>query len=137
MEKEEAGQIAAEYAAENTVIDLLEGVIPRPVYIQKLAELMNATRTVSCVKGKDANSGTVDFVDVPDYPVQLNTVKTIIGLYGDNAPVKQDVKFPDKNGEPQSIGGLFTDLERATRLVYLLDQASKRKVKNAGRGKKD
>lgn len=50
---------------------------------------------------------------------------------------KQKIEFPDKDGQPQQIGGLFTNMERASRLVYLLDKAAKRNKKNAKRGKKD
>lgn len=38
------------------------------------------------------------------------------------------IEFPDENGKPQKIsGGILTDMERATRLVYLMNQAAKRK----------
>ena len=34
----------------------------------KLKEGLDATRTISAVAGSEANGGTVDFVDVPDFP---------------------------------------------------------------------
>lgn len=40
--------------------------------------------------------------------------------------------FPDENGKPQSITTPFGDTERAARLIYLLEQAKKKK---AGRWK--
>ncbi len=53
----------------------------------------------------------------------------------DMKPVeKKQIEFPDENGKPQKIGGLFNDMERATRLVYLLDQAAKRKKADEERG---
>lgn len=57
---------------------------------------------------------------------KLDAFDLAVSIAGLKAPVKQDVKFPDKDGNPQEIGGMFTDMERAAKLVYLLDQASKR-----------
>lgn len=34
---------------------------------KKLEEGLNATRTISAIKGTSANGGTTDFIDVPDY----------------------------------------------------------------------
>ena len=117
---------AAKHALNETERRLKRAGLTRSYYLKKLKEFCEATKSVSCVSGKDAGSASVDFVDVPDYRIQLDAVKTIIDLYGDKAPAKQDVKFPDKDGNPQNIGGMFTDLERAARLAYLLDQAAKR-----------
>ncbi|MEN6337038.1 MAG: hypothetical protein ABFE01_22505 [Phycisphaerales bacterium] len=50
--------------------------------IDKAKELFDAKKTVSCVGGKDAGAGTVDFVDVPDYRVQLDTMKFIAEVSG-------------------------------------------------------
>lgn len=36
-------------------------------YLTMLKEGLEANRTISTISGKDANSGTVDFVDVPDH----------------------------------------------------------------------
>ena len=76
----------AEYTAKLTAAGLT-----RERYMAKLDECLEATKPISCIKGKDADGGTVDFIDVPDYRVQLDAVKMIISLYGDNAPVKQEV----------------------------------------------
>jgi hypothetical protein len=43
---------------------------------------------------------------------------------------KQQVEFPDKDGNPQKIGASFCDTERAARLIYLLELAQKRAVKD-------
>lgn len=44
---------------------------------QVLADAMRAMRTVSCVSGKDAGSGSVDFVDVEDHQVRLKAVDQV------------------------------------------------------------
>jgi hypothetical protein len=65
--------------------------ITRSRYLDKLNALLDATKPISCVRGKEADGGTVDFVDVPDNRVQLDAVKVVIALYGDAAPEKIDV----------------------------------------------
>lgn len=60
--------------------------------MRKLKALCEATKPISCIKGKEADGGTVDFVDVPDNQVQLGAVKTIIDLYGDKAPDKHKIE---------------------------------------------
>lgn len=45
-------------------------------------DAMRATRTVSCVSGKDAGSGSVDFVDVEDHPVRLKAVDMVHKVRG-------------------------------------------------------
>lgn len=35
-------------------------------YCERIKYLCEATKPISCIKGKDADGGTVDFVDVPD-----------------------------------------------------------------------
>jgi hypothetical protein len=47
---------------------------------EKLDALVEAQRTVSAIGGKDANAGTVDFVDVPDNPVQLKALEMAFKL---------------------------------------------------------
>ena len=47
----------------------------------------------------------------------------------------EKIEFPDKHGRPQQIdGGIFSDPERAARLIYLIQQAQKRD--KAVKGKK-
>ena len=36
-------------------------------YFKQLKEGLEATRTISAISGKEANGGTVDFIDVPDH----------------------------------------------------------------------
>jgi hypothetical protein len=65
--------------------------------------------------------------DQINHTARAKAVDQAISVFGINAPEKSKIEFPDENGKPQKIGGLFTDMERATRLVYLLTQAAKRK----------
>lgn len=117
---------AREQAAQKVLDGLQSAGLTRAYYLDKLKELCEATKSISCISGKDAKSDSVEFVDVPDHRIQLDAIKTVIDLYGDKAPVKSDVKFPDKDGNPQQVGGLFTDMERATRLVHLMETAARR-----------
>lgn len=64
--------------------------LTRSYYMRKLKELCEATRPISCIKGKEADGGTVDFIDVPDNQTQLGAVRTVIDLYGDKAALKVD-----------------------------------------------
>ncbi|MFA7462383.1 MAG: hypothetical protein WCY59_04470, partial [Anaerovoracaceae bacterium] len=61
-----------------------------------------------------------------DHNVRLDAAKMAIELLRMNPP--KQIEFPDETGKPQRItGDVFTDMERATRLVYLMNQAAKRK----------
>jgi len=82
---------AANIAISKTERLLKRHGLTRSFYLLKLKSLCDATKSISCIKGKEADGGTVDFVDVPDNRVQLDAVKTVIGLYGDEAPKKQEV----------------------------------------------
>lgn len=42
--------------------------------------------------------------------------------YGD----RNQIEFPDKDGNPQMVGGILGDTERSARLLFLLEQAEKR-----------
>lgn len=84
---------AAETAKCLTEQRLRKAGLSRSYYMQKLKDLCEATKPISCIKGKEADGGTVDFVDVPDNQVQLGAVKEIIMLYGDRKPIKTDNKI--------------------------------------------
>ena len=84
---------AADYAICQTERRLKRAGLTRTYYMQKLKDLCEATKPISCIRGKEADGGTVDFVDVPDNAVQLNAVRTIIDLYGDSKPKKLDVNM--------------------------------------------
>lgn len=49
---------------------------------QKHIQLLDAQKTVSAVSGKDAGSGSVDFVDVPDYQTQSKALDMAYRLRG-------------------------------------------------------
>lgn len=72
-----------------------------------------------------------------DHGTRLKAAEMATVLLDLKPAEKKKIEFPDENGKPQKIGGLFTDMERATRLVYLLDQAAKRKKADAKRSGKD
>ena len=84
---------AADIAICQTERRLKRAGLTRTYYMQKLKDLCEATKPISCIRGKEADGGTVDFVDVPDNTVQLNAVRTIIDLYGDSKPKKLDVNM--------------------------------------------
>ena len=81
---------AAKNAISETEKRLKRAGLTRPYYMQIIKECCEATKSISCISGKDAGSGSVDFVDVPDYRIRLDAVKQIIDLYGDKAPVKNE-----------------------------------------------
>mgnify|MGYP000877180121 FL=1 len=88
----EASLQAAEKNRCKTEQRLRRAGLSRTYYMKKLKDLCEATKPVSCVSGKDAGAGSVDFIDVPDNQTQLGAIRTIIDLYGDKAALKQDVK---------------------------------------------
>jgi hypothetical protein len=87
---------AADTAIKQTEQRLRRAGLSRTYTYNKLKLLCEATKPISCIRGKEADGGTVDFVDVPDNRVQLDAVKTVIGMYGDVAPDKHvvDLKQP-------------------------------------------
>lgn len=89
---QEIGQEAGKFARCQTEQRLRRHGLSRTYYMQKLKDLCEATKPISCIKGKEADGGTVDFVDVPDNQTQLGAVKEVIALYGDRAAEKKDVK---------------------------------------------
>lgn len=59
--------------------------------VASTVNLMMATKTVSAIGGKDANAGTVDFIEVPDNPTRLGATKLgaqLLRMLDEN-----DVKF--------------------------------------------
>ena len=66
--------------------------LTRSYYMKKLKDLCEAQKAISCIKGKEADGGTVDFIDVPDNQVQLGAVKEVIALFGDRAAEKKNIK---------------------------------------------
>jgi hypothetical protein len=56
--------------------------------LEKLNQLLEATKPISCIKGKEADGGTVDFVDVPDNQTQVKALDILLTL-GDHYPGKK------------------------------------------------
>lgn len=79
-DKSKSKKIGKEVVAEGTCI--YEKSFPDCKIIKKLDEFLEAQKTVSCVSGKDAGAGTVDFVDVPDYMTQLKAIDIITDIRG-------------------------------------------------------
>ena len=93
MTDDEISIMAADKAICETEKRLKRAGLSRSYYMKKLKDLCEATKPISCIRGKEADGGTVDFVDVPDNMVQLNAVRTVIDLYGDKKPIKADVNL--------------------------------------------
>jgi hypothetical protein len=78
--------------------------------LRKLGELLECTKSVSCIKGKDADGGTVDFVDVPDNPTQAKALDMLLTL-GDYYP---DKKIKANIRHTGSLDILLTEIDGAT-----------------------
>lgn len=113
---------ASELAADEVIClreqRLRKAGLSRSYYMEKLKELCEAQKTVSCVGGKDAGSGTVDFVDVPDNAVQLGAVKVVAALYGDLAPKDDGSKGPANIVVNITRGGTPKDKGQPEKVVY-------------------
>lgn len=59
---------------------------------QVLAEGLEANRTISAIAGHEANGGTVDFVDVPDFQTRHRYLETGLKLKDKFPSTKQEVK---------------------------------------------
>ena len=70
-----------------------EKAFPNDKIIRKLDQLLEATKPISCIKGKDAGSGTVDFVDVPDNQAQLKALDMVLDVRGVRAAQKVSVQL--------------------------------------------
>jgi phage terminase small subunit len=66
---------------------------------QTHAEMMAATRTVSAISGKDANAGTVDFIEVPDWQARGKAVDMAHKIKG-RFVEKKEVSGPDGGAIP-------------------------------------
>jgi hypothetical protein len=102
--RESAGAIAGENLKKLTFTDILE---KHGVTDDKLASVLldglEANRTISTISGKEANGGTVDFVDVPDYAVRHKYLET--GLKVKN-------KFPTNDGTTVDIKVLLAQANK-------------------------
>ncbi len=60
--------------------ELLDEYLPEIKLAQVHKEGLEANRTISAISGSKANGGTVDFVDVPDYPTRHKYLETAYKL---------------------------------------------------------
>lgn len=103
--------------------------------LKRIAEGLDAHETKTFL---DKRTGEVVYSKpLIAHGTRLKAAEMTMSLFDMMPAERKKVEFPDENGKPQKIGGLFTDMERATRLVYLLDQAAKRKKADAKRSGKD
>jgi hypothetical protein len=94
--------------------------------LQKLNQLLEATKPISCIKGKEADGGTVDIVDVPDNQTQVKALDILLTL-GDHYPgkkIKAEVSIGLADLLLAEVDGTTTDLP------------SKRVTKGKGKVKK-
>jgi len=64
-------------------------------FLDRIKYLCEATKPISCIKGREADGGTVDFVDVPDNQAIAKGVDIGLSL-GDYYPdkkIKADIKL--------------------------------------------
>lgn len=119
--------------------ELLSKVCPENFHSQTYRDCMEATKVISAnviaPEGMaDAHGTTKDFIDVPDYATRLKAADSVSKLKG---YISEKVIFPDKNGEPQQIGSIYTNMELATRMAFILTEAAKRKKADAKRSGKN
>ena len=85
----------------------------------------------------DANKKFLDVIKKAKLKIEMNVEEFLVEGKNAAGPIfwlknhasyrdKQEVEFPDADGKPQTIGLMLSDMERATRLVYLLEQAAKK-----------
>lgn len=92
---------------------------------ERLCKKAGLTKSKVLTRVKEGLDATNDYG--ADHRIRLKSAEIAIELLSMKPVERKQIEFPDENGKPQQIGSLFTDMERATRLVYLLDQAAKRK----------
>jgi hypothetical protein len=86
--REQMGQEAGQQAMSETQKALRVADLGLSRGLIKLNQLLDATKPISCIKGKDADGGSVDFVDVPDNQTQIKALDILLTL-GDHYPAKQ------------------------------------------------
>lgn len=105
---------AAKFAMSQTERELERAGLSLSVGMKKLKALLDAQKTVA---------GSVDFVEVPDNPTQLKALDMLFTL-GDHYPAKK----MEHGGEVKIHHDVsLTNLERATRLAYLLTKAKEKR----------
>ena len=92
---------------------------------ERLCKKAGLTKSKVLTRVKEGLDATNDYG--ADHRIRLKSAEIAIELLSMKPVERKQIEFPDENGKPQQIGSLFTDMERATRLVYLMNQAAKRK----------
>lgn len=124
-EREKLGKESGEIARKHTLKEArVVGLTPRKA-LKRLSESLDAVEN-KVFYDKDRGRCVVGPDEVA-HRIRLDAAKLTTSLL-DMMPAEK-IQFPGKDGKPQQIGGIFTDMERATRLAYLLTQAAKRKGK--------
>ena len=127
MDKKTTAELAAkaaQIAMEETAKECKKAGLTKSKVLKRIKEGLDA-HIVKATYDKDM-SGFAYSKPLVDHNVRLDAAKMAIALLRMKPPTQ--VEFPDEHGKPQSINGtVFTDMERATRLVYLMNQAAKRK----------
>jgi hypothetical protein len=97
MDSTYASKVLKKPQVSATLQDLMEkSGLGNAVLLSKHRELLNASRTVSAISGKEANAGTVDFIEVPDSPVQvkaLDLAYKLRGAYIDKVEISGDIRY--------------------------------------------
>ena len=127
MDKKTTAELAAkaaQIAMEETAKECKKAGLTKSKVLKRIKEGLDA-HIVKATYDKDM-SGFAYSKPLIDHNVRLDAAKMAIELLRMNPP--KQIEFPDETGKPQRItGDVFTDMERATRLVYLMNQAAKRK----------
>lgn len=93
---------------------------------ERLCKKAGLTKSKVLTRVKEGLDATNDYG--ADHRIRLKSAEIAIELLSMKPVERKQIEFPDENGKPQKIsGGILTDMERATRLVYLMNQAAKRK----------
>ena len=127
MDKKTTAELAAkaaQIAMEETAKECKKAGLTKSKVLKRILEGLDA-HVIKATYDKDM-SGFAYSKPLIDHNVRLDAAKMAIELLRMNPP--KQIEFPDETGKPQRItGDVFTDMERATRLVYLMNQAAKRK----------
>jgi hypothetical protein len=102
--------------------------------VKKIRE-KRVIRTEKGTKDKPDGDQILDATFEFEMHDKLDAIGKAIAVIGIQKPTK--VVFPDENGQPQNIGGLFTNMELATRMAFILKEAAKRKKADAKRSGKN
>ena len=121
---EALGRKACEYAMKETEKLCKKAGLTKSRTLKRIREGLDAFETKATYDR--AASKFMYSKPLVNHNVRLDAAKMAIELLRMNPP--KQIEFPDETGKPQRItGDVFTDMERATRLVYLMNQAAKRK----------